>query len=384
MISCEKVTENNNMISGNVYYLNGNEPVEGAKVFFGIDIVCISAYTFYQFTYTDTNGFYSFDNPEMPGCINLYATKNNGSSITHISPILDFQVTQLTENVAVDDIFMYEVNNESQISGLLMDFEYEIPITNGLVKLYQLNGMYFSMIDSIFSDSVGNFLFANVQTGNYKLTSFAESDSSGMIDGFIYSFIDGFENINISLILGAPQAEKPVIYIYPEEDQQFQVNLKLNNRTVLTESIPKYKEGWDVFVEKSGRIDKIYDYLFYETILQELPHLYQGWCIKQEYIEVELPKILLKLGINEKETSDFMEYWLHRFDKYNFYKFQPLVNEQLDNFVELNISPKPDSVIRFLFFFEGCDDFEKLPEPEIPAFERTGTTVVEWGGVLLN
>ena len=115
-----------------------------------------------------------------------------------------------------------------------------------------------------------------------------------------------------------------------------------------------------------------------------LPNLKTGWCIKQENIQIELPKILHKLGLNKQEMFDFMEYWLPRFDEHEFYKFKLLINEQLDNFVELDVSPKPDSVLRLLFFFEGCDEFEKLQEPKFSEFKRKGTTVVEWGGVLLN
>ncbi len=56
----------------------------------------------------------------------------------------------------------------------------------------------------------------------------------------------------------------------------------------------------------------------------------------------------------------------------------------LDGMVELQLTPEPDAVLRFWLFFEGSDEFAPLPAPRLPDFFRGATTVVEWGGVLLN
>nr|MBC8384589.1 hypothetical protein [Candidatus Cloacimonadota bacterium] len=197
-------------------------------------------------------------------------------------------------------------------------------------------------------------------------------------------FTDGIDNLNLDLHLSNSEDYKPAIYIYPEEDQQFQVKLKLNNRTQITTSIPEYTNGWDVFVEKSGKIDHKYDYLFYETSIIYLPKFSKGWCFNKSDLENEIKCLLENIGLNTKEKKEFLDFWIYKLQKYDFYKIYPIFNESINYYVELEIVPPSETTFRFRFFFEGCDNFEELPEPEIPAFERTGTTVVEWGGVMVN
>jgi hypothetical protein len=56
----------------------------------------------------------------------------------------------------------------------------------------------------------------------------------------------------------------------------------------------------------------------------------------------------------------------------------------LDDMVTLHMNPEPDAILRVWLFFEGHGGFRPLPEPQIPEFHREMTTVIEWGGVLLN
>ena len=382
MISCENSTENQNTISGNVFYLNGNVPANGAKVFFGNNIFGISAVFFEENTFTDVSGSYSFEKPEETGVCYFYAEKNNGNT-DFLSPILTIVNFESFTPIEPDNLYLYPVNEDFQLDGTVSEYEEGNICANNLIKLFELSDGEYILTDSTFSDDNGNYQFPNLPTGNYRISS-SKLNGQDYIGVSRYVFFSGLENMVLSLILNEIMEEKPVIYIYSEDDQKFNVKLKLHNETKLTRSIPDYKDGWEVFVEKSGKIDNKYEYLFYETNLRKLPNLFSGWCIKRENIPTELNKILLKLGLNEKEFSDFMEYWLPRFTKYEYYKFQPLINEQLDNFVELDISPEPDSALRLLFFFEGCETFESLPEPKFSNFQRFGTTIVEWGGVMLN
>jgi hypothetical protein len=46
----------------------------------------------------------------------------------------------------------------------------------------------------------------------------------------------------------------------------------------------------------------------------------------------------------------------------------------------LDISPKPDSVIRITMDFKSLDNYIKVKEQELKTPERIGFTVVEWGG----
>ena len=152
----------------------------------------------------------------------------------------------------------------------------------------------------------------------------------------------------------------------------------------MTESIPEYGSGWDVFVETTGRIDRKYEYLFYEASIHDLPSFNTGWCFYNEDLPVELRTILLEIGLNDKEADDFLEYWLEYLAEYEYYSVYPVFNRSLDQYVELHVTPEPDAQLRFWLFFEGSTDFRALPDQAVPAFQRGSTTVVEWGGTLLN
>ena len=62
-------------------------------------------------------------------------------------------------------------------------------------------------------------------------------------------------------------AEKPVIYLYPEQAQEVSVRLDYDGR--LTDTIPAYGDGWKVTAWPDGRLvnhsdGKEYPYLFWE------------------------------------------------------------------------------------------------------------------------
>lgn len=63
----------------------------------------------------------------------------------------------------------------------------------------------------------------------------------------------------------------------------------------------------------------------------------------------------------------------------------PQETDCVDCQMPMNISPTPDSIRRIWFVFEKVDDAkENVLEPKVLEIERSGFTVVEWGGFLLN
>ena len=47
---------------------------------------------------------------------------------------------------------------------------------------------------------------------------------------------------------------------------------------------------------------------------------------------------------------------------------------------ELDVNPKPDSIIRVMMSYKGLDKPINVREQKLKAADRTGFTVVEWGG----
>ena len=174
--------------------------------------------------------------------------------------------------------------------------------------------------------------------------------------------------------------KKPAIYLYPTKKEKITVSLKINGK--LTKSIPKYKNGWSVIANKNGDIEGGYDYLFYENSLKQKELPSSGWIVKGSELKSWFENILPKLGLNNKEKTQFMEYWLKKLNSKKLYEIKLFSQEFLSKNVKLTISPKPDSIIRVIFNFKVIDKPYKLKTPIITTPKREGFNVLEWGGAL--
>jgi len=175
---------------------------------------------------------------------------------------------------------------------------------------------------------------------------------------------------------------KPVIYLYPEKTEK--VSVKINPKGTMIESIPAYNGGWNVVAEPNGLIDKKFDYLFYETNIPsaQVKEPFEGFVVEFENLEKFFDKILPQTGLNEKETFQFKEWWLSKLKPSKYYLIKLLERKTIDEIEEMQITPKPDTVIRIRFLFYPIESKIETIPPEISAPERKGFTVVEWGGLI--
>ncbi len=178
-----------------------------------------------------------------------------------------------------------------------------------------------------------------------------------------------------------PVAFKPAIYLYPQRNIEVGVTLGINGEII--KSDPEYPQnGWKVKATPSSLIDGKYDYLFYENTLNKLDLPKEGWVVKKEDLNQWFNDNLQKLGLNEKESAQFKEYWLGVLNKANYYEIKLLSDQYLKENMNLKISPQPDTVIRRNFYFKPLQEKTDLKEPIIITPERKGFTVVEWGGIM--
>jgi hypothetical protein len=199
------------------------------------------------------------------------------------------------------------------------------------------------------------------------------------IGGFLYFNV--YKSYKMQSMLDV-EIEKPAIYLYPVEDSQIFVKLNINGEII--EDIPEYKDGWNVFATKEGIIEGKYDYLFYEAKLKKISIPKEGWIVEYSELELWFNKNLKLLGLNEKETDQFKEYWLNRLEKSKYYEIKLLSNEFLDENMDLIITPEPETEIRLNFIFKPLKKNYSIKNPEIITPERNGFTVVEWGGILIK
>ena len=103
--------------------------------------------------------------------------------------------------------------------------------------------------------------------------------------------------------------------------------------------------------------------------------------VKRENVEKYLEKKLTSLGLNNKESGQFKEYWVPRMQKDNYYEISFMGTEDLQRTVPLEITPRPTTLIRILMKFTGMKKgVEKYSFSANPP-ERVGFTAVEWGGM---
>ncbi|MBN1275351.1 hypothetical protein JXA12_03595, partial [Candidatus Woesearchaeota archaeon] len=176
--------------------------------------------------------------------------------------------------------------------------------------------------------------------------------------------------------------KKPAIYLYPTETSEIEVKVDVNG--FITKAEPNYLTGWKVTAEKNGLINNEYDYLFYEAQLRSLQLPKEGWIVDYSNIDNWFDETLPLLGLKDKEITQFKEYWIEELAEANYYEIRLLQDQFLKENMNLIINPKPDTMIRLNFYFKPHSNKIEIEEPTIETPERTGFTVVEWGGLLDN
>ena len=175
---------------------------------------------------------------------------------------------------------------------------------------------------------------------------------------------------------------KPVIYLYPEEETA--VTVALDYGGTLTCTYPAAQDGvWTVTASPDGTLrdeeGQEYSYLFWEGACAASYDFSEGFCVSGADTAAFLEEALSSLGLNRREANEFIVYWLPQMEQnpYNLLSFQA---EAYTDHARLEISPRPDSVLRVFMAWKALDEPVELPAQTLPAFVRTGFTVVEWGG----
>ena len=189
--------------------------------------------------------------------------------------------------------------------------------------------------------------------------------------------------------------DKPIIYLYPKETMNLQITL--GNKDQITTSYPKYENnGWNVLAEPNGDLTdiktnkRLYS-LYWEGMSSHInDDLSEGFVVKGEDVAEFLDEKLEILGLNYKEREEFIVYWLPQMEnnKYNFIRFA--LTDECNSYMPLMINKinddgtiekaDVDTLIRVLMIFKPLNSDIKIKEQMLPRHERSGFTVIEWGG----
>ena len=182
---------------------------------------------------------------------------------------------------------------------------------------------------------------------------------------------------------------KPVIYLYPEKEMDISVQLDIDlTKHKFTTIYPKFnKENntWNVHAKPNGDIqlndknDKTYPYLYWEADSYLTEDMNEGFIINEENAESFLEEKLKILGLNDKESTDFITYWLPVLlkNKLSLCSFQ---SKKYFNEKKLIVTPKPDTMIRIFLCIKKIEAPINIKEQKLEKNERKGFTVIEWGG----
>ncbi len=179
--------------------------------------------------------------------------------------------------------------------------------------------------------------------------------------------------------------KKPVIYLYPESTTD--VAVKLDYAGELTCTYPEYKDGWKVTASPDGTLKdangQTYNYLYWEGQNHVEYDFSEGFCVAGSDTAAFLENALSQLGLTRQEANEFMVYWLPQMQEnpYNLIAFQSDVYTQA---AQLSITPEPDTLLRVFMAWKPLKKAVELPAQDLTAPERTGFTVVEWGGCEVN
>ncbi|HOA00552.1 dockerin type I domain-containing protein [Ruminococcus sp.] len=202
--------------------------------------------------------------------------------------------------------------------------------------------------------------------------------------GWVRVSCDGERNIEFKYEL----IDKPVIYLYPEEETDVHVELELTESRLST-TYPRYNGGWDITAYPGGSLLNKADgthhrYLFWDSVdCTTRFDLSKGFCVAGADTESFLKEKLTYMGLTEDEMNEFIVYWLPRME-HNAYNLITFQGKAYTDTAKLDITPSPDSMLRVFMAYRPLEDSVDIEPQQLETFERKGFAVVEWGGTELS
>jgi len=191
---------------------------------------------------------------------------------------------------------------------------------------------------------------------------------------------------------------KPAVYLYPQKPMLVNVKVKPNGFLTYVDPLYDTQKGWTVMANPDGTLinqsydrdnQKIYDYLYFESKINDhvVTKQEKGWVIETIKLTEFYQNTLPQLGFNQKQQADFIEYWQKSLPESPYY-FVSLVNPaEINDYEQLDITPKPDQVNRVRFYFEPRNEFSVVTPLNLTDYYQivdpnAEFNVFEWGGML--
>lgn len=175
---------------------------------------------------------------------------------------------------------------------------------------------------------------------------------------------------------------KPILYLYPKKKTK--VTVKFAHPELLKTTYPKYKNQWVVTAHKNGDLydkdGKYYYGLYWDEQKVHTVDFSTGFYVEAKNAISFLEKTLADIGLNKKEKNEFIMYWLPYLERNEKSLVYFELTKERESYDKINISPKPDSLLRLVIHIKKVDEKVSIEKQKLPKFKRTGFVAVEWGG----
>jgi len=185
-------------------------------------------------------------------------------------------------------------------------------------------------------------------------------------------------------VIKMPCLAEPMIYLYPPKPMTVSVTISPVVR--VTASKPNYDGNWNVLAEPSGRMTNLADgrtaqRLFWEGWSYPFDPPQKGSVVARDSVERFLSGVLPVLGLNSRESHEFLQAWLPRFVDAPYYLIAFMDRATIDRIAPLHVQPRPDAVIRVMMDYRALTQRVSAEPMALPKpVPRVGFTLVEWGG----
>ena len=177
---------------------------------------------------------------------------------------------------------------------------------------------------------------------------------------------------------------KPVLYLYPKKTTK--VTITFEHPEYLETTYPKFIDKWEVKAHSNGDLydnnGAYYYALYWDEKQVHSVDFSTGYYVEKDNAIEFLEKKLSYIGLSRREANEFIMYWLPVLEKNEKSLVYFELTEERESYNKLNISPKPDSLLRLVIHIKKINQKVNIPKQNLTKFQRKGFVAVEWGGTV--
>jgi len=175
---------------------------------------------------------------------------------------------------------------------------------------------------------------------------------------------------------------KPVLYLYPKKTTKVEVTFE--HPELLQTTYPKYNTSWEVKAHPNGDLydnkGSYYYALYWDEAKVHSVDFSTGYYVEKDDAIEFLEKKLSYIGLSRREANEFIMYWLPVLERNGKSLVYFELTEERDSYNKINITPKPDSLLRVIIHIKKVDSKVDIPKQSLTKLQRKGFVAVEWGG----